>query len=689
MGKLRLLLPVIPMLTVLACAQEPKTPVQEPKALTLEQERALRVRYPHQWEVKIPEGSRLDSLRKAYDKRLHWIPQNDVADQSPYPLWFRAFLREKLPGLPDKGVYQYPRVAQQILDWMVAHPDLQVPPASEARTASRAMEAERIAIPGTNINLTNFAERNSESFIAVDYVTPNFLIGASNNITGSGRQKQFASSDTGLTWTKTELPLASGSAFHSDPAVAWTSDGTGWAGTLGINAATTSIHVQVYKSTNRGASWTLNATVSTGDNNDKELMCVDSHPTSPFKDNIYVVWDVPGGGMRFARSTNKGVSWSSVMSLSTDQAIGSHVATGPAGEVYVGWPDVNSQELRIRRSTDGGATFGPVAKIATTNDAFEISIPAMCERKALIYLSLGVDRSGGPRNGWVYAVWTDRDGGTSDPGCNGITSTANANIHFSRSTDGGTTWSASQIINTTAPTVDQFNPWMDVDPLDGTIHVMFYDTRDDPGRIKTNVYYIASSDGGSSWVDEAKVTTAQTDETESSADLGNQYGDYNGLVAYRGMAHPIWTDRRAGVPGSNEQIFTARVTRTADSARTTISVALNPNKKLSNGETTQVNATVLVGGQPASGRTVMFTTGDGTIASVSQPTAVTNANGVASTTVRGETSSSKSTSVTASCDGATASTPVQVPDMSVLAAIIVLLLAGILLSLGAMRRRAD
>jgi hypothetical protein len=317
--------------------------------------------------------------------------------------------------------------------------------------------------------------------------------------------------------------------------------------------------VQVFKSTDRGTTWSFVSTVSTGNNNDKELMWIDTHSTSPFKDNIYLAWDQPGGGMRFARSTNKGGTWSAVTNLSTDAAIGAHLTTGPSGELYVAWPDTTTREIRIRKSTDGGATFAATKVIATTNDSFEIAIPAMCQRKALIYVSLGVDRSNGPRQGSVYAAWTDRNGTAADPDCAGITAVSNSNIYFSRSTDGGNTWSTPLIIHTDPPQTDQFNQWMDVDPDDGTIHAIYYDTRDDSGRQKANVYYIASQDGGTTWINETKVTTAQTDETAATADLGNQYGDYNGMVAFRGVVNPVWTDRRAGTPGGKEQIFTTTI----------------------------------------------------------------------------------------------------------------------------------
>jgi hypothetical protein len=527
---------------------------QEPKAAApLAGREAVN---PALWEVKVLEGSKLASLRDQYRQR-GVVRAAEFEDRSPLPVWFRNYIRHFHPDtLPTQGRYQYPRVSVQLLEWLVAHPDLQVPP---PRAAARGRAVAKAASVGTNINITNANERNSESFIAIDEANSQYVVAGSNNIGGTGRQKQFYSSDSGATWSSTELPLQSGTAFQSDPAVAFLTNGTVFAATLGVTV-TNSVFVEVFKSTDHGATWSFVTTVSTGNNNDKELLVSDTHSTSPNKDNLYIAWDV-GTGMRFSRSTDKGATWSAPTTLSTDSAIGAHLATGPSGELYVAWPDTTSRELRIRKSTDGGASFAVVKVIATTNDSYDIGIPSFCVRRALIYVSIGVDRSGGPRNGNVYASWTDRDG-AAEPGCNGITSAASTNVYFSSSSDGGTTWSAPKIVHTNPASTDQFNQWMGVDPHDGSIHVAFYDTRDDTGRQKTNVYYAESQDGGASWTNETKVTTAQTDETTAGADPnGNQYGDYNGLAAFNGVARPSWTDRRTGNPGGNEQIYTTAVTQ--------------------------------------------------------------------------------------------------------------------------------
>jgi hypothetical protein len=57
------------------------------------------------------------------------------------------------------------------------------------------------------------------------------------------------------------------------------------------------------------------------------------------------------------------------------------------------------------------------------------------------------------------------------------------------------------------------------------------------------------------------VANAATDESccSPSVDLGNQYGDYEGIAAYGGIVRPVWTDRRQVVIdlGLREEVFTA------------------------------------------------------------------------------------------------------------------------------------
>ena len=98
----------------------------------------------------------------------------------------------------------------------------------------------------------------------------------------------------------------------------------------------------------------------------------------------------------------------------------------------------------------------------------------------------------------------------------------------------------------------------------------------------------------------------------------------------------------------------------------TIAVVLDPDKRLSQGETTTVRATVTSNGTPQPGKTVNFSTGDTSLATVSPASDVTDANGQAQATVRGESSSNNTTTVTAETNGTSSSIPVRVPDLSLI-----------------------
>ena len=76
----------------------------------------------------------------------------------------------------------------------------------------------------------------------------------------------------------------------------------------------------------------------------------------------------------------------------------------------------------------------------------------------------------------------------------------------------------------------------------------------------TDVYFAQSTNGGAGISPNVKVTSASTNETVTGADLGNQYGDYEGIDASGGVVHPIWTDRRASVAALDEEAFTAALT---------------------------------------------------------------------------------------------------------------------------------
>src|ERR1700674_5417109 len=229
----------------------------------------------------------------------------------------------------------------------------------------------------------------SESEIRVNRNNTQQIIGASNNISASGMQAQFFSSNGGVTWGQTSLSLQTGDAFMSDPTVEWTSAGTAWSTTMGIDSTQIVLRMRSYKSTNGGASWTFDATFSGSfTNNDKQQQWVDHSATSPFKDSIYVIWH-PGLPCVVARRTGPTGSWQTPVQVSgsetTGTAIGADIKTNANGDVFGFYPDTGSQGLYVVKSTNGGASFSAPTRIATSFGSFQFAVPADASRQLLIY----------------------------------------------------------------------------------------------------------------------------------------------------------------------------------------------------------------------------------------------------------------------------------------------------------------
>jgi Bacterial Ig domain len=521
-------------------------------------------------------GSALEKLISE-NQEFGMLRPEEATDSRGIPLWLRVLYRKNHPTDQFSGkdpTGGYPLVLGEVHEWMLTHQDL-VPgpgmhgPHNGAVTLS-ASESGEERISGAQTS------PRSESMIRMNRNNTQQIIGASNNISSSGQQAQFFSSNGGSTWGQTTLSLHSGDAFMSDPAVDWTSDGTAWSTTIGIDSTQTVLRMEAYKSTNGGATWTFDNVFSASlTNNDKEQMWVDHSATSAFKDNIYVIWH-PGNPAVVARRTGPTGSWQTPVQVSgsetTGTAIGGDIKTNANGDVFGFYPDTGSRGLYVVKSTNGGASFSAPTRIATSFGSFQFAIPADASRQCLIYMTGGAYRNGTTNN--VYVAWDDLSGDAGctsggGPGTN-ASSTCKSRIFFSRSTDGGATWSAPVKINNQSGLNDQFFPWLVVDDSSGKVSITYYDTVGDSTRTSTNYYYQSSTDNGQTWSAPFKVTTASTNETTAGADSGNQYGDYTGLDGINGTFFPSWTDRRSG---ASEEIWSAAILDSTSTPDFTISAS--------------------------------------------------------------------------------------------------------------------
>ncbi|MBK8284811.1 MAG: hypothetical protein IPK97_07910 [Ahniella sp.] len=504
------------------------------------------------------------------DRYLHGVPaffkiqkRREMAEQGfpldrYYPRETNKEFAHRYGGLLQNGVLKRRGLG------IYSHPDPANPPPPIAFATDpvyNAMVQKAVPIIGER----PFDGTASDNETSVEYhpFNPLILVAGSN---GTGGQRMSRSLDGGLTWTNTgALP-----ATCCDPAMDWIPNG---ANSLVLSATlgtTGGLSTQVYCSEDNGASWGQVRTVSTA-SADKEFIHVDRHPGSPFFGRIYVTWH-QGNVMQFARSnepagtpftTCAAINYATTVSLTAEErGIGSDITTDHAGRVYYFWPSVTngSAEMRVLRSDDGGVSFVDLngAAAGLSNQAydlcgdFDFSIPSMETRRAFIYAAADADRSGGPRNGRIYVAMTDES--TASTTCGGA-----AGIHgwvrVAFSDDQGATWQATtpHPINDLA-TVDRYHPWLDVDDF-GNVHVGFYDTRNSGAGLRDKVdwYYVYSPDGGTTWIEETRVSAG----TSQNITDGQEWGDYNGLsvAAGNGTVGMTWTDNRLVGPTATQRSF--------------------------------------------------------------------------------------------------------------------------------------
>jgi hypothetical protein len=206
----------------------------------------------------------------------------------------------------------------------------------------------------------------------------------------------------------------------------------------------------------------------------------------------------------------------------------------------------------FKRSTNGGASFGPTKQINKPGQWADNPNPddLLPPKRARIASSTSAPLVFNPVDHSLnYIVQNNIDQAKSG-----------ADISFTKSTDYGATWSNMQDVAVTgsgkpAPN-DQFFPWMDVTPK-GELRAIWFDNRDAPNNIGIETFKGRAGINGRKWTNK-EISTKRWNPNKSFFGSGAFIGDYNGFAAGNGVMYPLWTDGRdtPGPPLGQTDIWT-------------------------------------------------------------------------------------------------------------------------------------
>jgi len=345
------------------------------------------------------------------------------------------------------------------------------------------LDGTSIMAPNVLVNQDTHAAPQNETAIAVDPNNSNRIVGGANDYVtrtwscfvgttpcsalGDGYSGTYYSNNGGSTWccnsnpnsnyTPTTDPSQIGTLIPGverlvggqydaggDPSVAFDSQGHVFYAGLGFNRTSAPNTVAVNKGTFDGGgnlSWGaptfINPTTSPSTLNDKPWIAVDSHVSSSFRDRIYVTWTrfifSAGTGayvqspIFFVYSENGGQTFSTPTAISGNVLYGqgSHPVVAPNGTLYVFWDAAtrlaSTDSTWMVKSTDGGATWSRPLAVAPLIDSSPLH--------DTVFRVNSFPAAAAAPNGDLYAAWTTVISGAST-------------AVYSKSTDGGATWSA-------------------------------------------------------------------------------------------------------------------------------------------------------------------------------------------------------------------------------------------------------
>jgi hypothetical protein len=439
---------------------------------------------------------------------------------------------------------------------------------------------------------------NNEPDIEADPAASGHAIASSNDY-GTCCDQFYTTLDDGATWTTGNMSRKSPQVTGSDPVTVFDrKHGVVIHSSLNFSfqlptgeACRGDLVASV--STDGGITWQPPVVVDSGFGcdlsntqlfNDKEWIVTDNTPSSPFYGRTYLTWTkfVSASGAYVSsaifesHSDDGGQHWTKAQEISgSNAALCTFQESGPAGQcdenqfsvptvapngtVYVAFENEQNESLwetdeyfdsqyLLVKSTDGGATWSSPTFVAGLEDGtadYPINVRG---RQTLTGYQVRVNSAGNivasPTDGKLYLVFSDNRNGTHDS----LNPVTNIDVFLMTSANGGASWSGPTLVDSAAG--DQWFPWVDVNPVNGEIGILY----NDRGSSNGPTYNASLSLGPPGSLVKSTVSTAPSHPTQSRwfragvpgcENCATFHGDYvNISYGPDGTAHMAWTDMR-------------------------------------------------------------------------------------------------------------------------------------------------
>jgi hypothetical protein len=271
--------------------------------------------------------------------------------------------------------------------------------------------------------------------------------------------------------------------------------------------------------------WSLASVVSfESGGHDKEAIAVD-----PKTGRIHLTFTRSGtsNGITSTYSDDGGYTWSLLVTVYTGHLFqGSFPVLDGRGNFYVALQA--PPNILVYKSTDAGDSFQLAAGFGYSATAVQFM------DRYSDFPQMAIDTSGGAFDGFVYVVWYSDLGGYNRP-------------MISHSEDGGATWTDPIPVNQDDVVGAHWWPSVSVDS-NGTVNVIYLDRRNNPTTGLTELYLSQSTDGGYTFSD-TQVTDVTSSWEGIAHDSGFTWsGDYIRGVTQGTLLYATWADARNGDP---------------------------------------------------------------------------------------------------------------------------------------------